>query len=125
MRTVLLMLTLVTLVAATAFSAEAPATAKTALTATVASQARVNVDSQGTILSVFNTTDGSGAKPAILNIYCGDVNITITPAIQANLDKLSPTLDWKMGGVVYTLTSTSATVSPESGVPPPALPTHP
>jgi hypothetical protein len=67
----------------------------------VASQARVNVDAQGSILSVFNTADGSGNKPAILNVYCGDVNIPMTPAIQANLETISPLLDWSQGGVIY------------------------
>jgi len=86
----------------------------------VASQARVNVDGQGSILSVFNTTDGSGNRPAILNVYCGDVNIPMTPAIQANLETISPLLDWSRGGLIY-----PRQVAPPPPTPTPRLPHQP
>lgn len=118
MRTLLLILTLITITAASAICAETPAAGKTEFVAMVAPQARVNVDAQGIVLSIFNTTDGSGNKPAILNIYYGDVKITVTPAIQANLDKLSPSLDWKKGGIIYTLQVAPATIPPAQSVQP-------
>lgn len=101
MRTTLLILILISVTAANGISAETPAAVKTALVAMVASQARVNVDDHGSIMSVFNTADGSGNKPTILNVYRGDVNIPVTPEIQANLDAISLKLDWKNGGIIY------------------------
>jgi hypothetical protein len=101
MRSVLLILILISIAGASAVSAETLAAPRTTFVAIVASQARVNVDAQGSILSVFNTTDGSSNKPAILNVYHGDVNIPMTPAIQANLETISPLLDWSQGGLIY------------------------
>ena len=100
-RSVLLILILISIAGASGVSAETLAAPETTFVAMVASQARVNVDDQGSILSVFNTADGSSNKPAILNVYCGDVNIPMTPAIQANLETISPLLDWRQGGLIY------------------------
>ncbi len=86
-------------IACASFGADVPAESKTTFTAEVAAQARINVDDQGAILSIFNTTDGSGNRPAVLNVYRGEAQIPITPEIQASLDKLSP--DWKQGGLIY------------------------
>ena len=101
MRLLPLMLLLVSIAGASTVRAEPLAAAGITFAAMVASQARVNVDAQGSVLSVYNTADGSGNRPAILNVYCGDVNIPMTPAIQANLETISPLLDWGQGGLIY------------------------
>lgn len=100
MRTLVLVI-LLCIVCAGVFAADVPAESGTTFTAEVAAQARINVDDHGTILSIYNTTDGSANRPAILNIYCGETQIPITPKIQTKLDKLSPDLDWSKGGLIY------------------------
>ena len=115
MRSVLLILILISIAGASGVSAETLAAAKTTFVAMVASQARVNVDGQGSVLSVFNTADGSSNRPAILNVYCGDVNIPMTPAIQANLERISPLLDWSQGGLIYPRQVTPVSLQPNSG----------
>lgn len=81
--------------------AETLATPQTTFTAVVAAQARINVDDQGRIQSVFNTTDGNNCEPAILNVYRGDEKVAMPRSTRAHLDKLSPKLDWSQGGLIY------------------------
>ena len=92
---------LVTAWAAAACADSLPAQPTTTLVAKVWSQARLTVDATGRILSIFNTTDGSGAKPLILNVYRDGVKATITPQIAQQLDSISLKIDWSRGGVVY------------------------
>lgn len=115
MRSVLLILILISIAGAIGVSAETLAAGQTTFVAVVASQARVNVDARGSILSVSNTTDGSSNRPAILNVYCGDVNIPMTPTILVNLDKLSPSLDWSQGGLIYPRQLVAISLQPSSG----------
>jgi len=115
MRSALLILILISIAGASGVSAETLAAANTTFVAMVASQARVNVDAQGSILSVFNTTDGSSNRPAILNVYCGDVNIPMTPAMRANLETISPLVDWRQGGLIYPRQVAPMSLQPNSG----------
>lgn len=85
----------------TSFGEELPVTATTQFVVTVPPQARINVDTEGNILSIYIITDGSGIRPSILNVYQGDFEIGITSEIQANLDKISSEIDWSQGGLVY------------------------
>lgn len=78
-----------------------PATAATTMTATVLPQARVNVDSQGNILNVWNVTEGINREPAILNIYQDGIKTGMTPQVRTNLDLATSRIDWSRGGLVY------------------------
>ena len=85
-----------------------PANRTTRLVASVPTQARVNVNAAGQIVSIFNTTDGTGVRPSILNVYCDGVKIAITPQIAQELDKASSKIDWRRGGVVYDTSASAA-----------------
>jgi len=84
-----------------AVSAETVSTPQTRFTAIVAAQARINVDAEGDILSIHNVSDGSDHQPQLLNVYCGDTSVPMTPAIQANLASISARIEWSQGGTVY------------------------
>lgn len=101
MRLLPLMLLLVFIAGACVVSAEMLATPETKLVVAVAAQARVNVDDQGRILSIFNTTDGSNHEPATLNVYRDKEKIAMPRSTRAHLDKLSPTLNWSQAGLIY------------------------
>lgn len=87
--------------AAATYADSLPAQTTTTLVARVWSQARLTVDATGRILSIFNTTDGSGVRPLILNVYRDGVKAVITPQITQELDGISSKIDWSRGGVVY------------------------
>jgi len=89
---------------ATSFGEKLPVTAMTQFMVTVLPQARINVDTEGNILSIYNITDGSGIRPSILNVYQGDFKIGkigMTSEIQTILDKIFSEIDWSQGGLVY------------------------
>lgn len=77
------------------------ATAATQFEVRVYPQARINVDAEGNILSIWNVTDGSSIPPPYLNIYQGNVKIGMTPEIQVELDRISPRINWSQGGLIY------------------------
>lgn len=92
---------IVLFVGTSAVSAETMCTTQTKFIATVTTQARINVDAQGEILSIHNVTDGTVRQPQTLHIYCEDINAPMTPAILSNLEKITEKIDWSKGGIVY------------------------
>jgi hypothetical protein len=84
-----------------AFSENLPTVRTTSFAASVPAQARIEVDAAGQIVSVFNTTDGIGVQPSILNVYQDGVKIMVTPQITQELDSICSKIDWRCGGVVY------------------------
>ena len=84
------------LMAVVSFADTVPTTQPSTFVAQVLPQARVNVDATGHVVSIFNTTDGSGTPPSIFNVYRGGVNVAITPEIQREIGALK--LDWRIGG---------------------------
>ena len=90
---------------ATVYGGSLPVNAPSRLVASVSPQARVTVNAAGQIVSIFNTTDGTGIRPTIFNVYRDGVKIAITPQITQELDKAASKIDWRRGGVVYDTSS--------------------
>ena len=90
---------------ATVYGGCLPTNAPSRFVASVPPQARVTVNAVGQIVSIFNTTDGTGVRPSILNVYRDGIKIAITPQIAQELDKVSSKIDWRHGGVVYDTSS--------------------
>ena len=87
---------------ATVYGGCLPTNAPSRFVASVPPQARVTVNAEGRIMSIFNTTDGTaGVRPSILNVYCNGMKIAITPQIAQELDMVSSKIDWRREGVVY------------------------
>ena len=82
-----------------------PANPSSRLVANVSPQASVTVNAAGQIVTIFNTTDGTGVQPSILNVYRDGVKIAITPQIAQELDRVSSQIDWRREGVVYDMSS--------------------
>lgn len=77
------------------------ATAQTVFTAKVYPQAAIHVDAQDKIVSIYNTTDGTGRQPEILHIFRNSIKIPMNPVVQAELDSITRQIDWSRGGYIY------------------------